>query len=166
MVAEDTPLSSLLIICSLASPVPTQRAPLVFTIGARLSHGQLHSTRQYSTFIDRNATHVGQRNRSIWKADFSASHECAPSANGHIHYAREAVHLDRTEPGKAQSMGTTRPTKEVTVTGCRTRPPVRLLRTVSSNHGLFGIAPFVVGAVVHGGVKAQVTRQQIDIGSL
>jgi len=42
----------------------------------------------------------------------------------------------------------------------------RLLGGVAPNQGLIGLTPFVVGADVHRGVKAHLTRQQIDIRSL
>ena len=46
------------------------------------------------------------------------------------------------------------------------KPQPSLLRRIASNHGLFGIAPFAVGAVVHCGIESQIAGQHVDVGSL
>ena len=54
--------------CSFGAELRQDRFVDLELIGVAFSRGQLHWYRQYAPFIDRNATHVGQHSRSIWKA--------------------------------------------------------------------------------------------------
>jgi hypothetical protein len=64
--------------------------------------------------------------------------ECEPPANGLIHNAGKTVHRDRTEPRKAEPLGTTRTTRtsSCSVQGCRDRS-IRCGRSRWTGHGVW-----------------------------